>query len=476
MSLQKNERKTMPYPDSQRLSVPYALLVLFFGFLLNFPGAWADLPDFTGLVESNKQAVVNITATSKAVSTQDPQALLRQFFGGQLGPMQPQTPSPQVTESLGSGFIISADGYILTNNHVVHGASKIMVKLSDRRELKAKVIGTDERADIALLKIEAHHLPVVKLGDPNQLKVGEWVVAIGAPFGFDYSVTQGIVSAKGRSLPNEAYVPFIQTDVPINPGNSGGPLINMRGEVVGINSQIYSRSGGYMGLSFAIPIDVAMDVVAQIKSHGKVERGYLGVEIQEVTKDLADVYGLPKAAGALVSNVVPDTPAAKAGLKSGDVITAYDAQEIGLSSELPQRVGRALVGSTHELTVVRSGKTIKIPFVVGALPDEGHDQGNAAAQQEGSSHHLGLYIRDLTPEEKQSLTIKGGVVVTQIFDGPAAQAGVRPGDVILRINHQDIKDVQSYLNTVRALPVSKPVELIVNRQNNQIILAITLEP
>ncbi len=463
-------------PERLRRSVDIRGIAGFLILLVATMWARADLPDFTGLIETTKPAVVNITATSQAVAVEDPQAIFRQFFGTPFGtPVQPQT--PQVSESMGSGFIISADGYILTNNHVVHGASKIMVKLWDRRVMEAKVIGTDSRADIALLKIKAKNLPVAQLGDPARLKVGEWVLAIGAPFGFDYSVTQGIVSAKGRSLPNEAYVPFIQTDVPINPGNSGGPLINMQGQVVGINSQIYSRSGGYMGLSFAIPIDVAMNVVDQLKSHGKVERGYLGVEIQEVTKDLADVYGLDKAAGALVASIMPDTPAAKAGLKVGDVITAYDGQEIGLSSELPQQVGRARVGSTHHLTVVRAGKKLDVPFVVGSLPAEGDDQSNGGPQtNQGDIHHLGLYIRDLSAQEKQSLNVQGGVAVTQVYNGPAALAGIRAGDVILRLNNRDVKDVQSYLAIVRNLPVGKPVGMLINRQGNQAIVAITLQP
>ncbi len=449
----------------------YAMIVL----VMWSSWAWADLPDFTGVVSSNAPAVVNITATSKTLANaQDPQALLRQFLGGQMLQQPNQPPVPQISESLGSGFIISKDGYILTNNHVVHGASKIMVKLEDRRELQAKVIGTDERADIALLKIEASNLPVVKLGNPDQLKVGQWVLAIGAPFGFDYSVTQGIVSAKGRSLSNESYVPFIQTDVAINPGNSGGPLINMQGEVVGINSQIYSRSGGFMGLSFAIPIDVAMEVVDQLKTSGKVERGYLGVGIQEVTKDLADVYGLPKAAGALVAKVLPDTPASRAGLKEGDVIVAFNGHEIGLATELPQQVGRAHVGSTQKLTIVRGGNTMVISFVVGDLPAEGDDNAQNNPSAQGSGHHLGLYIRDLTPEEKQNLNVTGGVEVSQIYDGPAASAGVRAGDVILRLNHQNIGNVQDYLNIVRKLPVGKPVEMVINRQGNQAIVAITL--
>ncbi len=432
-----------------------------------------DLVDFTHVAQASEAAVVNITATSKTmVQAGDPQAIFRQFFGGG---MMPQAPVPQISTSLGSGFIISADGYILTNNHVVHGASKVVVKLSDRREYQAKVIGSDQRADIALLKIDAKSLPVVRIGNPDQLEVGQWVLAIGSPFGFDYTVTHGIISATSRALPNEAYVPFIQTDVPINPGNSGGPLINMQGQVVGINSQIYSRSGGFMGLSFAIPIDVAMDVVKQLKKDGKVRRGYLGVEIQDVTRDLAAVYGLAKPAGALVAHVIPDSPAAHAGLKEGDVIVALNGHGIDRSSELPQWVGRLPVNSTQTLTVQRAGKAISVPVKIGLLPAVGDDVGSGGDNDTKQGQHLGLQLRDLSPEEKQAVGVSG-VVVTQVVDGPAADAGVHVGDVIVRIDHRDITDVQSYTQVVQSLPRNKPVELVVNRQGNNMILAITLAP
>ncbi len=432
-----------------------------------------ELADFTHVAQASEPAVVNITATSKSmVQGMDPQAIFRQFFGGGL---PQQAPVPQISQSLGSGFIISSDGYILTNNHVVHGASKVIVKLSDRREYQAKVIGTDQRADIALLKIAAKDLPVVQIGNPDQLQVGQWVLAIGSPFGFDYTVTHGIISATSRALPNEAYVPFIQTDVPINPGNSGGPLINMQGQVVGINSQIYSRSGGFMGLSFAIPIDVAMEAAKQLKQHGKVRRGYLGVEIQEVTRDLATVYGLPKPAGALVAHVMPDSPAAHAGLKEGDVIIALNGHSIDHASELPQWVGRLPVDSTQSLSVVRAGKTIKLPVKIGLLPALGDDVGSGGGNDATQGQHLGLQLRDLSPEEKQAIGV-AGVVVTQVVDGPAADAGVHIGDVIVRIDHHDIADVQAYTQAVQALPRNKPVELVINRQGNNLILAITLTP
>lgn len=434
-----------------------------------------ELPDFTHLVDENNQAVVNISASSKVKGgqQQDPQELFRRFFGGEDPNAAPS--QQQERQSFGSGFIISKDGYVLTNNHVVKDADKVVVRLSDRRELDAEVVGTDERADIALLKISAKDLPQVKIGHPDQLKVGEWVVAIGSPFGFEYTVTAGIVSAKARALPNEAYVPFIQTDVAINPGNSGGPLFNMNGEVVGINSQIYSRSGGFMGLSFAIPIDVAMESVEQIKKDGKVERGYLGVVIQEITKDLADVYGLAKPAGALVAKVLPDSPAEKAGLKEGDVITAFNGKSIGLSSELPQMIGRVKVGSKQQLSVVREGKPLTLDFVVTALPaDDGASLGGGGANKPDSKH-LGISLRDLSEQEKQNLKITDGVLVTQVYEGPAANVHLLPGDVIVRLNRQPMKSVQVYLDVVRHLPIGKPVEMVVNRRGQQVIVAITLD-
>lgn len=439
----------------------------------------ADLPDFTRLVEDNNKAVVNISASTKAkqrvsagAGQQDIPEIFRRFLGEGFEFNQPQ----QDKQSFGSGFIISADGYVLTNNHVVSDTDKVVVRLSDRRELEAEVVGTDARADIALLKVSAKDLPVVKIGVPEKLKVGEWVVAIGSPFGFDYSVTSGIVSAKSRALPNESYVPFIQTDVAINPGNSGGPLFNLAGEVVGINSQIYSRSGGFMGLSFAIPIDVAMEVVEQLKKNGKVERGYLGVVIQDVTKELADLYGLSKPQGALVAKVLPESPAEKAGLREGDVITHFAGKEVVLSSELPQLIGRAHVGSKQPLVVMREGKAKTLEFEIGALPA---DQDENGAPAKGSAkpdiNRLGISIRDLTEQERQALKVSGGILVTQVTDGAAAEAGVRPGDVIIRLNRKDVVSVKSFVETARSLPVGKPVELVINRRGMPVIRPLTLD-
>ncbi len=451
------------------------ILVLFF--------AWASSlalaqPDFSALVENNAAAVVNISAVSKAdrqgaaVAPQDVPEIFRRFFGEDFGFGQgPQ----QDRQSFGSGFILSKDGYVLTNNHVVQGADKVTVRLNDRRELDAEVIGTDPRTDVALLKINARDLPAVRIGNPEKLKVGEWVLAIGSPFGFEYSATTGIVSAKARALPNEAIVPFIQTDVAINPGNSGGPLFNMNGEVVGINSQIYSRSGGFMGLSFAIPIDVAMEVVEQLKSTGKVSRGYLGVVIQDVTKDLADAYSLPKPAGAIVSKIMPDSPAAKAGVQEGDVILAFDGREVGLSSELPQMIGRAKVGGKYPLTVMCEGKRINLPFEVAAIPEEDGSAGaGKAAPGKPDINRLGISIRDLNAQEKAQSKLDG-VLVTQVVSGAGADAGLRPGDVIVRLNNKPISTARQFVEVAQGLPAGKAVPMMVSRRGAPLIMALRLE-
>lgn len=440
--------------------------------------AHADLPDFSPLADSAGKAVVNISASAKSgrQSQQQVPEIFRRFFGEDFN----FAPSPQEKQSFGSGFIISDDGYVLTNNHVVQGADKVVVRLSDRSEVDAEVIGTDERSDVALLKIEGKNLPSLKIGDPAKLKVGEWVLAIGSPFGFEYSVTAGIVSAKSRSLPSDAYVPFIQTDVAINPGNSGGPLLNLKGEVIGINSQIYSRSGGFMGLSFAIPIDVAMDVVNQLKASGHVSRGYLGVVIQDITRDLADAYNLSKPAGALVAQVMQDSPADKAGLKTGDVITRFDGKEIGLSSELPQLVGRAKVGSSYPLTVMRDGKLRTLDFKVAALPD---DEAKQAAATKGKKpankpdlSRLGINtVRDLSPAEKAELKLEGGVVIVQMGTGAAADAGLRPGDVIVSLRGKPIPNAADFVGMVNDLAAGKAVPVGISRRGQPMILALKLE-
>lgn len=434
--------------------------------------ASAALPEFADIVERTSPAVVNISATSKAKpaeSAQDEmQELLRRFYGLDSQPQQ-----PRAKQSFGSGFIIGNEGYVLTNNHVIDEADKVTVRLSDRREVEAKVIGTDPRSDIALLKIVADNLPAVKIGDPSKLRVGDPVLAIGSPFGFEYSATAGIVSAKSRALPNEAYVPFIQTDVAINPGNSGGPLFNTAGEVIGVNSQIYSRSGGFMGVSFAIPIDVAMEVVAQLREKGKVSRGFLGVSIQEVTKELADAYGLERPAGALIASVEPDSPADKAGLKSGDVVTQFNGLAINLAAELPQAIGRAKVGETYPLSVVRDRKPLKLQVKVQPIPEE---QVASTKSASPDLSRLGLTLRDLQESEKATLKVAGGAFVTKVAAGSGADAGLRNGDVITRLGSTAITSAREFVAAARKLNAGVTVPVSVLRRGSTMILALKLEP
>jgi serine protease Do len=358
---------------------------------------------------------------------------------------------------------------------VIADADEIIVRLSDRSELEAKLVGTDPRSDVALLKVEGKGLPTVRLGKSEDLKVGEWVLAIGSPFGFDHSVTAGIVSAKGRSLPNESYVPFIQTDVAINPGNSGGPLFNLSGEVVGINSQIFTRSGGFMGLSFAIPMSVALDVADQLKSDGKVSRGWLGVVIQEVNKDLAESFGLERPAGALVAQVLEDGPAAKGGLQVGDVILKLDGKPIIMSADLPHRVGALKPGSVAELDVVRDGARKTLKLAVGALPEDGDALASAAAPGvERSSNRLGVKVVELTAEQKKSLDLKGGVVISEVQEGPAALIGLRPGDVITHLNNQAIDSAKTFATVAQALPKNRSVSMRVLRQGRASFITFKL--
>lgn len=448
--------------------------------------ARAELPDFTPLVEQASPAVVNISTRQKlperAVANQMPDLeglppMLREFFERSM----PQAPRGQggrqrEAQSLGSGFIISKDGYILTNNHVVADADEIIVRLSDRSELEAKLIGADARTDVALLKVEGKDLPIVKLGKSEALKVGSWVLAIGSPFGFDHSVTAGIVSAKGRSLPNESYVPFIQTDVAINPGNSGGPLFNLDGEVVGINSQIFTRSGGFMGLSFAIPIDVAMSVADQLKASGKVNRGWLGVVIQEVNKDLAESFGLDKPAGALVAQVLENGPAAKGGLQVGDVILSMNGQPIVMSADLPHLVGGLKPGTKIDLGIVRDGNRKNLSLSIGALPEDGEELAGAGESSgaERSSNRLGVLVAGLSDEQQKALDIKGGVVIREIQDGPAALMGLRPGDVITHLNNQAIDSVQTFAKIAKELPKNRSVSMRVLRQGRASFITFKL--
>lgn len=447
-----------------------------------------ELPDFTHLVEQYGPAVVNISTTQKAEPDKAgaprrqlelpplPEGgpwdeLFRRFFGEgpHEGPMPPD-------RSLGSGFVIDQEGFILTNNHVVEGADEIRVRLSDRRELTAELIGADPRSDIALLQVKARNLPVVKLGRSEDLKVGEWVLAIGSPFGFDHSVSVGVVSALGRSLPSESYVPFIQTDVAINPGNSGGPLFNLDGEVVGINSQIYSRTGGFMGLSFAIPMDVAMGVVEQLKEKGYVTRGWLGVLIQDVTRELAESFGMERPSGALVAKVLDDSPAAKAGMQVGDVVVEFDGKHVDYSSDLPPLVGRTPIGKDIPVKVIRDGKPRMLTVQVGELPAD--DEIAAASEPRKTvDSRLGLGVVDLTDVQREQLDIgKYGVLVRELEQGPAVEAGVRPGDVIIRINNVNVENAAHFKRLVGELPAGKTVPLLVQRRSGPIFLALKVPP
>ncbi|HEY4301224.1 MAG TPA: DegQ family serine endoprotease, partial [Candidatus Didemnitutus sp.] len=446
---------------------------LLFAFFLVPVATAAQLPDFTELVEKQGAAVVNISTTQSVKNPLLPQVpnlpeddpfyeFFRRFIPNP-GPREFQS------QSLGSGFIISQDGFILTNSHVVESADEITVKLTDKREFKAKVIGADKRTDIALIKIDATSLPAVRFGDPNRLKVGEWVVAIGSPFGFENTVTAGIVSAKGRSLPQENYVPFIQTDVAVNPGNSGGPLFNMRGEVVGINSQIYSRTGGFMGLSFAIPIDVANDVAQQLRTTGKVTRGRIGVVIQPISKELADGFGLPKAQGALVNSVEKGGPAEKAGVEPGDVILRFDGKPVSSSEDLPRIVGATRPGAKVTMQIWRNKATRDVQVVVAEMQqdDRARQQGRRGGGKPPATvpSQFGLTLSDLTEAQRSELKVSGGVLVENA-QGAAARAGIHRGDVILAVNNQDVKSAEQFNQMMGQYDKGRVVALLVRRGSN----------
>jgi serine protease Do len=449
-----------------------ALLGMTIGFVAG--GAAAQLPDFTELAEKQSQAVVNITTTQDVKLTKrghrmpDPDDMM-EFFRRFMPPEGERFMPPR--KGQGSGFLISPDGYILTNAHVVDDVDEVVVKLNDKREFRAKVIGTDVRTDVALLKINTDNLPRVAIGDPNRLRVGEWVLAIGAPFGFENSVTAGIVSAKGRSLPQENYVPFIQTDAAVNPGNSGGPLFNLRGEVVGMNSQIISRSGGSMGLAFAIPIDVAMDVAEQLKSRGKVSRGRLGIIIQEVTADLAESFGLKSPQGALVAEVEAGSPAEKAGVQISDIILKFDGKPISSSIDLPRLVGATKPGTRSTLTIWRKGTTKELSVGVGELADE---KVAAAKSTEGrKANRAGLSVTELTKEQKGILKISNGVLVEDA-SGPAARAGIQSGDVIVAVNNQEVNSADELARLLND-PARKNAALLVKRGDNAHYVSLRLD-
>jgi serine protease Do len=452
-------------------------------FLLLVPlQVFAQLPDFTDLVEKYGAAVVNIstTQTNKTplagrgpnIPEDDP---FYEFFRRFMPSPGPGAPREFQSQSLGSGFIMTADGFVLTNAHVVEAADEITVKLTDKRELKARVIGSDRRTDIALLKIDAGGLPFVRFGDPNRLRVGEWVVAIGSPFGFENSVTAGIVSAKGRSLPQENFVPFIQTDVAVNPGNSGGPLFNLRGEVVGINSAIYSRTGGFMGLSFAIPIDVANEVVQQLKSSGRVIRGRIGVVIQPVTRELADGFGLQKPVGALVNSVEKGGPAEKAGVEPGDVILRFDGKGVNSSEDLPRLVGATKPGTRVTMQIWRNKTGRDVQVTVAELQDDRAAQQKRGAKPPAVQPGLfGMSLTDLTDAQRKELKVEGGVLVGEA-QGVAARAGIRRGDVILAVNNQDVKSVEHFRELMGQIEKGRIVALLVRRGANSLYIPFRVD-
>ena len=457
----------------------WALLLL--ASLATMPALAVELPDFSGLADRYGPAVVNIQATGNpdaldpGMDPQEVPEIFRRFFG----PM-PQPRDRGMRVSMGSGFILSPDGYVLTNNHVVEGADQVTVRLSDRRELDAKVVGTDAQYDIALLKLNATNLPVVSLGDSKNVKAGQWVVAIGSPFGFDHSVTAGIVSAVGRNFggADQQYVPFIQTDVSINRGNSGGPLFNLDGQVIGINSQIFSNTGGFMGVSFAIPIDIAMSAVEQIKTSGRVSRGMIGVQIQNVDREQARALKLPRIGGALVNKVTPGSAADKAGVQVGDVILSFGGREIALSADLPPLVGSSKPGTRADLSIWRDGKTLTIPVTVGELPADtdalASRGGTAPAATAGNP--LGIFVEDLDDAQRRQLGIEGdeGVVVTRIAGAAARRSALAPGDVILMIGRKPVRSASDFNATLKSAKPGDSVMLLVRRDEQTQFIALTV--
>ena len=446
--------------------------------------AAVELPDFTVLAEEQGNKVVNISASKEmeaneqmGSSMQDER--MQEFFkrfgipgfpgmppGGQGNqPLEKQT-------ATGSGFIIESDGYVITNAHVVAEADSVIVKLADKREFKAEILGIDRRTDVALLKIKATGLPTVKFGNAEKIKVGEWVAAIGSPFGLENTMTVGVVSAKGRALPQENFVPFIQTDVAINPGNSGGPLFNTKGEVIGINSQIYSRTGGYMGLSFAIPIDVAINVAQQLKTNGKVVRGWLGIAIQEISQELSESFGMTDTQGALIANVEKDSPAEKGGLLAGDVILKFNKNDIVVSSDLPKYVGLTKPFAQVPVEILRKGKRVELKLAVGEMPSEN----NVAAQDKANPkeiNRIGLALKQLAPEDIKKINGRNGLLVIAA-QGSSVTAGIRPGDVILALNNSAVKTVAMFNQDLRKIPKGKTIALLIYRNGDTLYVPIRI--
>ncbi len=455
-----------------------ALAAVALVFALSTPALAKEVVDVADLVEKHGPAVVNISTTKlvkrgserfpfAVPNDDDMQEFFRRFFPGVPDARGPMREIP--ARGAGSGFIVSHDGYILTNAHVVNDADEVEVKLIDKRKFIARVIGADSRTDVAVIKITASSLPVVTLGDPAKLRVGEAVAAIGSPFGFENSVTAGIVSAKGRSLPSESYVPYIQTDVPINPGNSGGPLFNMKGEVVGINSQIYSRSGGYQGVSFAIPIDIAMEVAGQLKRTGKVSRGWLGVVIQEVTADLADSFGLDRPRGALIAQVQPESPAEKSGLQASDVILVFDGKLVENSGDLPRMVGMTRPGAKIPVQVWRKGRMQAVTVVLDEMPGE-----EVLAGKESRTYSRGgLALSELTADQRRELRIDHGLLVEEVT-GDAARAGIRVGDVILAVNNAKVATVEAFRRAIAVVAKGKSAAILIRRGEGSLYIPLKI--
>ncbi len=446
-----------------------------------------ELPDFTRLVEDNKASIVNISTVRKKnnsnsvnpdIQNEELNDFLKKFFGDK-GFEEPNKKKPKRSQSMGSGFVYSSNGYIITNHHVIADADQIIVKLNDKRELDAKLIGSDPSSDIALLKIKAKNLKPVKIGKSENVKVGQWVLAIGSPFGFESTVTAGIVSAIGRSLPNDNYVPFIQTDVAINPGNSGGPLFNLNGEVIGINAQIFSRSGGFMGLSFAIPMDVADNVVTQIKKSGKVSRGWLGVYIQEVTNNLAKSFGMKNPSGALISKIISGGPASKSDLKVGDIILKFDNKKIDTSSSLPPIVGNTRVGKNVNIEILRNGKRKKIKFKVEELPVQTASKNiKKNNPKKISKNILGMTIENMSDEDRKILGIDNnlGVKVREVSGNPAYESGLLKNDIIYQISGKNVVNVKQFEGIIKKMKKGDFASLLVRRsRGNSIYLAIKIE-
>jgi len=449
-------------------------------FLMGIPNA-VELPDFTVLAEKEGNKVVNISsiversASQNNIPFQDErmQEFFKRFGIPNLPGIPPQgreQPPQESVNGTGSGFIIESDGYIITNAHVVAKADTVVVKLADKREFKAEILGLDRRTDVALLKIKAKNLPKVEFGNPEKIKVGQWVAAIGSPFGLENTMTVGVISAKGRALPQENFVPFIQTDVAINPGNSGGPLFNTEGEVIGINSQIYSRTGGYMGLSFAIPIDVAINVAEQLKKNGKVIRGWLGVAIQEVTEDLSESFGLKDTRGALIAMVEKNSPAEKGGIQPGDIILKFNKNNIASSSDLPKFVGTTQPFTQVPVEILRKGKEIKLSLKIGEMPTE---EPMVASNQEKTKkvNRIGLTLRELTKQDIKKINGRNGLLVIEA-EGSASTAGIRSGDVILAFNNTAVESIASFNRDIRRVPKGKTIALLIYRNGNTIYIPV----